>query len=455
MKSLRRRDKRRHETKTRFSEDTEMATASTATGVVKEARYVLTNIASNNNKFWNIRLFGDGACETHWGRVGEDGQRKMATGWSEYHFDAKCREKASKGYKPQKTLGNTGGASLGSEKLAEVATTQIETNSPETMALVTYLARINVHRILQTTTMQFDETQGTFSTPLGIVTADAIAEARSLLTEIGAFVQGQDYANNAFIGTLNDYLMLVPQNIGRTRPDPKALFPDLEAVQKQNNILDSLEASLQMVLSSSQDKTKEEAPAPKLFEARLHRVEDEAEIARIRKKYQATQQAMHACHHLDVKRVFRVEIGSMRRAFEERGRQVGNIQELWHGTRASNLLSILKSGFVIPPGNAAHCTGRMFGNGCYFSDQSTKSLNYAYGYWSGTREETCYMFLANVAMGKSYTPKSYSERLPLAGYDSTFARAGKSGVANNEMIVYDTCQIVPTFLVEFAPKDGK
>ncbi len=433
-----------------------MATATTtAATVVKEARYVLTNIASNNNKFWSIRLFGDGTCETHWGRVGEDGQRKQAAGMSEYGFDAKCREKAAKGYKPQKTLGNTaGGASLGSEKLAEVARTQIETNSPETMALVAYLARVNVHRILQATTLQFDESKGTFSTPLGIVTADAIAEARGLLTDIAAFVQGQDYSNSGFVGKLNDYLMLVPQNIGRAKPDPKTLFPDLEAVQKQSSILDSLDASLQTVLSSSQDKT-EEAPAPKLFEARLHLVEDEAEIARIRKKYRATQQAMHACHYLEVKRVFRIEIGSMRRAFEERGRQIGNIQELWHGTKASNLLSILKSGFVIPPGNAAHCTGRMFGNGCYFSDQSTKSLNYAYGYWSGTREETCYMFLANVAMGKAYTPKSYSERLPMAGYDSTFARAGKSGVANNEMIVYDTCQIDPVFLVEFAPKDGK
>ena len=37
----------------------------------------------------------------------------------------------------------------------------------------------------------------------------------------------------------------------------------------------------------------------------------------------------------------------------------------------------------VPPANASHCTGRMFGNGVYFSDQSTKALNYAYGYWGG------------------------------------------------------------------------
>src|SRR5688500_7979295 len=246
-----------------------MTTTSAGTGnVVKEARYVLTNIAANNNKFWNIRLFADGSCETHWGRVGEDGQRKVFPGATEYYFESKCREKAGKGYKPQKTLGNTaGGSNLDGAKLAEVASAQIGTNSAETMKLVTYLARVNVHRILQSTTMQYDTSRGTFSTPLGIVTADGIAEARTLLTELAAFIHGDDYGNPSLLPKLNDYLMLIPQNIGRAKPDPKALFPDLEAIRAQNNILDSLEASLQTVLSAP--KAEEEPAVPKLFEARL------------------------------------------------------------------------------------------------------------------------------------------------------------------------------------------
>jgi poly [ADP-ribose] polymerase len=432
------------------------ATATTTgNGVVKEARYVLTNLSANNNKFWNIRLYSDGSCETHWGRVGESGQRKTATSFSETAFDAKCREKQGKGYQAQKTIGNAAsGNSMASEKLAEVAAKQIQTDSEETLKLVTYLARVNVHRILEATTLQYDETTGTFSTPLGVLTADAIVEARKLLGEIGEFVQKGDWSDDAFVGKLNAYYMLVPQNIGRGKPDPSKLFPDLESVQKQNGILDSLEASLQTVLTQAEEKkTAEPEPVvPKLFEAKLFLVEDEKEIARIRAKYEKTRQGMHASHHLEVKRVFRVEIGSMRRAFTEKGKDTGNVQEFWHGTRAGNLLSILKTGFVIPPASASYCTGRMFGNGVYFSDQSTKSLNYAYGYWSGgKRDDTCYMLLCDVAMGKSYTPKSYTEKLPLAGYDSTFAKAGHSGVANNEMIVYNTDQIDPRFLIEFGP----
>ena len=51
----------------------------------------------------------------------------------------------------------------------------------------------------------------------------------------------------------------------------------------------------------------------------------------------------------------------------------------------------------------------------YFANSSTKSLNYAYGYWDGKRDNNCFMFLCDVAMGKHYTAK-YGEALPKPGY---------------------------------------
>ena len=210
--------------------------------------------------------------------------------------------------------------------------------------------------------------------------------------------------------------------------------------------------SLDMVLNAPENAAEtRKAVVPKLFEAKLTLVEDVFEIERIRRKYRETRQSGHACHHLDVNRVFRVDVRAMTRAWEERGASVGGVQGVWHGTRAGNLLSILKGGFVIPPSNAPHCTGRLFGNGVYFANSSTKSLNYAYGYWGGgTRDENCFMFLADVAMGKHYTP-TYGEQLPKTGYDSTWAKKDRSGVQNDELIVYKTEQVCPRFLIEFAP----
>ncbi len=117
--------------------------------------------------------------------------------------------------------------------------------------------------------------------------------------------------------------------------------------------------------------------------------------------------------------------------------------------KKQNIISILKNGIIVPPANASYCCGRMFSSGIYFSDQSTKSLNYSYGWWSGSSDKNCYMFLCDVLMGKEYTPKSsYSYTGLPNGYDSCFAKAGISGVQNNEMIVQPK-QSNPRYLIEF------
>jgi poly [ADP-ribose] polymerase len=421
--------------------------------VCEQARYVLTDVAQNNNKFWTAELHEDGTVVTRWGRVGDDGQCKSFPSVGRSYFESKCREKQGKGYRAVRTLEGTASPTraASSAEVEILATQQIETNDSETAQLVARLARANVHNILTSTTLNYDTSRGTFSTPLGIVTQDAIEEARRLLTRIGDYVEQDLYVDSGFARAVSDYLMLVPQNIGRGKPDLRRLYPDLQAVQTQNGILDSLEVSLQNALATSESVDETAAPE-KVFHVRLHRVEDSAVIERIRRKYRQTQQGIHACAHLDVKAVYEIEVASMRQAFQEKGRTLGNVWELWHGTKIANLLSILKSGLCVTPPRSAHITGKMFGNGLYFSDQSTKSLNYAFGYWDGKREENCFMLLCDVAMGMPYTPRSYAETFPKPNYDSTFARAGVSGVGNNEMIVYRNEQVDLKYLVEFSPK---
>ena len=58
-------------------------------------------------------------------------------------------------------------------------------------------------------------------------------------------------------------------------------------------------------------------------------------------------------------------------------------------------------------------------------------------------------------MGKSYPADrgwGSSNKYPVSGHNSTFAEAGKAGVLNNEMIIYDNKQCNLTFLCEFTPK---
>jgi len=286
---------------------------------------------------------------------------------------------------------------------------------------------------------------------MGIVNQEAIDGARKQLAILGDCVKAKDLSSKRFKESIAKYFMLIPQDVGRKRGWEKKILPNLKSVQKQNSLLDSLQTTLTHVLSTPVDENSKE---DEVFKVDLFINNDGKLIDRIRKLYKTTSQSSHACYGMKINRIFIVDIKPMRESFEKDGAKLSNIWELWHGTQASNVLSILKGGLIIPPSNAGHVTGRMYGDGLYFSDQSTKSLNYAQGYWHGINANKCYMFLSEVAMGNYYTPKSRSwgysnfRSLP-KGFDSTFAKARISGVSNNEMIVYRCSQANLKLLIEF------
>lgn len=433
--------------------------------LIREEKYIKSDVNNNNNKWWTIQLFDDGTVVTKWGRVGDVGQSKSFPNAGESFLEKKCREKESyrNGEIPYRKLNviNNEGIAITNKTctpasaIKEIATKQIKTNNPTVTKLIEYLAKVNAHQINVATggKITYNDTTGLFSTPLGIITQGNIDQANDILVNIGDLVADKKYDTK--MGNLtNDYMMLVPQDIGHKRLDIKEFWADLNKVQYQKQILDNLQASLVSATTNLSAKKTIDVPEQKIFNCQLHLVEDGKDIDRVRNLYRKTKQNIHQCHHLDVKTVYSLDINIVKEAFEKDGAKMTNVWELWHGTRASNLLSILKAGLIIPPSNASNVTGRMFGNGIYASDQSTKALNYAYGYWSGSggHDNNCFMLLVQMAMGNYYIPtSSFSSNRAPSGYDSTFAKAHKSGVYNNEMIVYRTSQVNLTHLIEFSP----
>ena len=424
--------------------------------VVKESMYVKSNAAGNNNKFWHIAVHSDFNVHVKNGRVGTNGQTQPIKSFSclesaEAFYDKKCKEKEgkSKGYTKAKVLlGDAGEMDDTSSNLADVAMKQIEQSSPDTAKLIKHLSKVNIHNITSSTTIKYDESKGTFRTPLGIVTQEGIDEARVLLDELIQYVEKEEFTDETFVDKAQQYIQIIPRKVGR-KLILKDIFPDAESFQKENQILDSLDASLQQVLTAPENENKK-VEAPKIFDVKVDIVDDKKIIDHIVKFFNSTRKSMHTSYNLRIKNVYAVTIGDMKGAYDNDGGTMTNIKELWHGTRAANLLSILKGGLMIPKSSAGHVTGRMFGDGVYFSDQSTKSLNYSQGYWSGgSNNNHCFMFLADVAMGKEYVPSTYGSNFPRKGYDSTYAIGGKSGVMNNETIVYRTSQCNLKYLVEF------
>jgi poly [ADP-ribose] polymerase len=419
--------------------------------------FVLTDTSANNNKFWEISIDASESVSTRNGRVGSKGQSRVL-GSGRALFDRKIREKTRGGYKPLDVVGApAGGGQVASSALVTAAEEQIGRGNPVVTELVRDLAKINRHQILAASggQMDIDLSTGVVSTPLGVVTEDNITRARALLEGFERYVTREDFDNPAFVEPLEEYLMLVPQKVGSRRGWHHDFITGVESLTRQAGLLDQLEASIEIATQRIEDAKNKSGPDRKpetIFDVSMRVTDDPGLHRRVTALFERGKQTRHVSHRFRPGRIFEVSLGHMARDYEADGARIGGVQELWHGTRAHNLLSILKSGLIIPKSNGSiHVTGRMFGDGLYFSDQSTKSLNYACGYWDGGSKDTrCYMFLADVAMGKPWHPtRTGSSLKPPAGYDSVFARGGQDRVMNNEMIVYRTSQANLKYLVEF------
>jgi len=426
--------------------------------LVRHEMYVKSNVAGNNNKFWEIKIFDDFAAHVRNGRVGGKGQDQKPKQFdsaeeADAFAEKKIKEKISKrkGYvKFKGILGESAKVEAPQGSLTDIALKEIDSSSTEASKLIKYLSKKNIHNITSATTITYDVDDGLFKTPLGIVTQEGIDEARDLLSDLGDYVINKQHEDPQFIDYLQNYIQLIPRKVGR-KLIAEEVLPDTASLQKESQLLDSLDASLQQVLTATpDDDSKDKKSAPKVFNLELEIVKSSKIIKHITDFYNQTRNNIHTSSGLRVKKVYSVNIKNMKNRFEKKGKKVGNIMELWHGSRTANLLSILKGGLVIPKGNESHVTGAMFSTGCYFSDQSTKSLNYSQGYWGGSTDNNPYMFLVDVAMGKYYVPSGPSRNLPKPGYDSTFAKAHRSGVMNNEMVIYDTAQCNLKYLIEFS-----
>jgi poly [ADP-ribose] polymerase len=295
-----------------------------------------------------------------------------------------------------------------------------------------------------------------FKTPLGIVTPDSITEARDYLVTIGNYVDQFErkgwpkHFDSKFINSIEQYLMRIPTNLGM-KLEPQLFVPNLTAIQSQNQILDALDASYQKAIVIPQDDKKvSPSKEQKIFDVKLYVLEDKKEVDYVENMYRKSRNSVHVSYDYGIKKIFAVEMPTCKEQFEKYGKPLGNVMELWHGSTSENLINILRVGLKTRPPSTAHVTGKCFGTtGIYFSDQSTKSLNYAVGYWGGHKDSRVFMFLASVAMGKYYVPRGVDSNLPKPGYNSTFAKAHVSGVVNNECIVYKENQVNLKYLIEF------
>lgn len=428
------------------------------------AKYILTDAINNNNKFWEYEISGN-TITYRWGRVGTTGQSKTEiSSLPESTAQSKANSKVKKGYVKLDVVSNvvsptTNQTSVDKQIIQNEAIKQFcpDGTDPVLMTLVNRLVETNRHEIYKSTggKMDVDITTGIVSTPVGVVTKDTVNQARILFDKMVPFIVANKLDDQSYIENLNNYLMKIPQKVGSSKGWHKSFLANNNDIDKQLTLLDQLESSVDLALSRQKSAISNSAgniQVPTLFNSKVTVCTDQKVIDDITKLFFSTLQQQHISSKLKPIRIYEVCIDAMNDSYNNYGAKLHNQELLWHGTRVFNILSILKNGLIIPPvrGGTYSIAGRMFGNGVYFSPSSTKSLNYSFGYWDGgPKDNNCFMFLCDVALGDYYTPKSSSETLPKSGTHSTWAKKGYSGVQNDEIIVYQTNQCNIKYLIEF------
>jgi len=405
----------------------------------EKVRLVFSDLGCNSYKYWDGELHDDGRVISTFGVVGAKNPQSKDFGIvGRSFFDKKIREKERKGYERAKVLMEGATTVVNKSSLADIALSQIKLSDTSLKTLVKRLADSNVHKITNSTSISFDN--GMFQTPLGIVTKEGISDARLLLDFFFKNIKknGQDDFNEK----IDSYLRIIPRPKGNGL-HYEDIFPTLESVQKESDVLDALDNSVELAMKPKDDGTSK---VESVFNLNMAIVEDDKIIKAIKDWYTRTNKAMHNYTSIKIANIYGVDIVDYNKNFKQDDK---NIIEVWHGSGQSNILSILKSGLFCSPPSTAAIAGKMFGNGVYGSKTSSKSLGYSLGRWGQGKGESGWLFVCDFAMGNPYYPNTRGglNKIP-DGYHSCWALPEKTGLLNDELIVYSEKQIKIKFLVE-------
>jgi len=136
----------------------------------------------------------------------------------------------------------------------------------------------------------------------------------------------------------------------------------------------------------------------------------------------------------------------------------------FHGTRTVNVPGIVRENLRLPNTLVGVViTGAMFGPGLYWADDWRKSDGYTSNpgsYWSrgagSVKGRHAFMFAGDVIMGVPHVaPSSHGYTKPPAGTHCVFGKAGHSGIANNEWIVFQRGRNILRYLIEYRTGQGR
>ncbi|KAF0709232.1 Aste57867_6036 [Aphanomyces stellatus] len=195
----------------------------------------------------------------------------------------------------------------------------------------------------------------------------------------------------------SDFYTLVPHDFGMHLPPVIDTMSELKQKLDLLEVLSDIEITQKMI--KTQHKERDVNPVDARYGALGMTMEEvsqsSSEFKNIQEYIALTHAPTHRQYKLRVDAIHKLHWPSdeSKNAIFD---SIDNHQLLWHGSRLSNIASILTKGLRIAPPEAPS-TGYMFGKGIYFADVASKSANYC---WASAKQTKGVLILSEVALGK-------------------------------------------------------
>lgn len=380
----------------------------------KDYKKLIMVTGDNNNKFYEMIWDGGSTFTVNYGRV-EATSTTISYPYSQW--DKKYREKVKKGYKD----------------VTDFIAVTVEEKKPSSG--YTKIAENSVHEFMELMRKYRDNlVSATYSVKAEAVSQKQIDEAQHIIDNLHKLVKA-DKKDKTWETSVNIYLTNLYTVIPRKMKNVKDnLIPkiDLDDILEQEQ--DNLDAMASQVSNLKPKKSKDKTKGITML--------DELGITMTEGKVNKDIKYLvdQIKGGIKLHRIFDVNKPANDTMFNDwlKGQKDKSTRVLIHGTRCSSVIPIIDIGLKIRPVGNFQFSGKVYGEGNYFSETVTKSLNYT------GRDTDMILLVYEVHTGNPFIydgwyrgnafSLNYTE-LKKRGFDSTFVKAG-NGLLNSEIIAY-------------------
>lgn len=445
--------------------------------VVQRATLQKTDLHENNNKYYGLELHkapGSFRVFTHYGRT-DDLTRNPDAGTKESRFftslgDAqreynrlfKAKTSSRKGYVEvhlaSSNIGSHKAKGTSSGEVDEKTAAKIEPKNdkpksvkkppvcpPGVLKLVGLI--YNEATTALTNTVQAKITAKGIETPLGVLTMGQIDRGEEILKEIFEAVKASKSAKT--LQTLSSqFYTAIPHKLGRTKDAiaasvinaPNKVAEKEETLQLMRDML-TVDGEEHSVLAS--DSMGERYKA---LGCSIQALDSGSQ--KYKEWHDFTMNSRRRPRSMKIQNIYAIT----RPGEEEAWDNIGNVKNMFHGSRIKNWVGLLTRGVLMPKLVVAmgvnRTDGGWLGNGIYFGDSACTSIYYTSPGRGGRR----IMTIHPVALGKikEFKKITYGMNEPPKGFDSCHGNPeGGSEFDDHEFCIYKQNRQMMKVLVEF------